>query len=168
MADAEKPKKPSFMERMKSRGREARHLGVTLRDEPRSFPAAVLDLIRRSFRTVWKARGGGLYACGFVLTFVYLEIKMVFVDIFEADSVTGFITEQATEMVFKYLGESIQNMISAFMWPVPIIQFDPPWGIAILGGMYLVFANFLKAPLERWLFRDGDADEIDQQPGANL
>ena len=93
---------------------------------------------------------------------------MVLADIFEAESVTGFITEQATEMVFKYLGESIQNMISAFMWPVPIIQFDPPWGIAILVGMYLVFANFLKAPLERWLFRDDDAKEIDQLPGANL
>ena len=159
MADAEKPKKPSFTERMKSRGREAKHLGVTLRDEPKSFPAAVLDLMRRSFRTVWKARGGGLYACGFVVTFVYLEIRMVIVDIFEAESVSGFITEQATEMIFKYFGESIRNMVSAFMWPVPIVQYDPPWGVAILALMYIVFAYFLKGPLEQWLFRDSDSME---------
>ena len=141
---------------MKSRGREAKRLGVTLRDEPRSFPSAVLDLMRRSFRTVWQARGGGLYACGFVITFVYLEIRMVVVDIFEAESVSGFITEQAMEMVFKYFGESIRNMVTAFMWPVPIVKYEPLWGVALLALMFVVFANFLKKPLERWLFRDDD------------
>jgi hypothetical protein len=153
------------MERMKSRGREAKHLGVTLRDEPRSFPAAVLDLMRRSFRTVWKARGGGLYACGFVITFVYLEIRMFVVDIFEAESVSGYITEQAMEMVFKYFGESIRNMIAAFMWPVPILQFEPPWGVLVLVLMFILFGQFLKAPLERWLFRD-DVGPADSEPEA--
>ncbi len=100
-----------------------------------------------------------MYACGFVITFVYLEIKMLVVDIFEAESVGAFFSEQATEIVFKYLGESIQNTISAFIWPVHIIQFKSPWGIGILIVMYLVFANFIKAPLEQWLFDGAEAPE---------
>lgn len=161
MADAKKKKekKPSFVERMKSRGREAKRLGVTLKDEPKQFPSEVHGVIRRSLRSIWHARGGGLYACGFVITFVYLEIRMIVVDIFEAESVGAFFSEQATEIVFKYFGESIQNTISAFIWPVHIIQLKSPWGVAILIVMYLVFANFIKAPLEMWLFHDAEAPE---------
>ena len=138
---------------MSARGREAKRLGLALRDEPKSFPAEMLELVRRGVRTIWNARGGGLYACGFVVTFVYLEIRMFLLDIFEAESVGGFITEQASEMLFKYLGESIQNTVNAFIWPVHVISIQPqPWGFALLGAMYLVFANFLKRPLEGWLF----------------
>lgn len=138
---------------MSARGREAKRLGKTLKAEPKSFPAEMLELIRRAVRTIWNARGGGLYACGFVVTFVYLEIRMFLLDIFEAESVGGFFTEQATEMLFKYLGESIQNTVNAFIWPVHVISIEPqPWGFVLLGVMYLVFANFLKRPLEGWLF----------------
>ncbi|MDH3988672.1 MAG: hypothetical protein OEV34_06070 [Gammaproteobacteria bacterium] len=149
---------------MAERGREAKQLGITLKDEPRSFPGAVLDLMRRSFRTVWRARGGGLYACGFVITFVFLEVRMLFTDIFQAESVGSFFTEQLAEMFFRYLGESIRNTVAAFIWPVWFIEFQQPWGIGLLVGMYVVFANFIKQPLEQWLF-DGEPNEsaVDQQ-----
>ncbi len=153
MSDA-KPKKPSFFKRMANRGREFLALGRILADEPKDFPAALLRVLKRSFRTVWEARGGGLYACGFLATFIYLEIRMLFVDIYEADSVSGFVSEQASEIVFKYIGQSFQNTISAFMWPVHIIQLNPPYSVFILGGMFVVFSFFLKKPLERWLFDD--------------
>ena len=101
MADKKpKEKKPSFKERMVERGRDAKHLGKTLKDEPQAFPREVGGLVRRTLRRVWDARGGGLYACGFVVTFVYLETKMLVSDIAEAESVGGFFTEQAAEMVF--------------------------------------------------------------------
>ena len=91
MADKkpEKPKKPSFSARMKARGQEAASLGRTLKDEPRSFPGELLRLIKKSFRTVWDARGGGLYAVGFIVTFVYLEIRMVVSDIAEGKLLGG-------------------------------------------------------------------------------
>ncbi len=154
MVDAKKPreKKPSFVERMKARGREAKRLGVTLKEEPDSFPSEVHGIIRRSLRKVWHARGGGLYACGFVTTFLYLEIKMFVLDIFEAESVGSFFTEQVAEMLFRYVGESIRNTISAFMWPVPVILYRSPWGVGLLVVMFVVFDRFLKEPLERWLF----------------
>jgi len=159
MNDAKpKPKKPSFTTRMKNRGREAKALGQVLADEPRSFPAALVGLFRRSLRTVWDARGGGLYACGFVLTFVYLEIRMFVLDIFAAESVGDFFTSQVSEMLFKYLGQSIENTVQAFIWPVHVIDIQPPWGVGVLVALYFVFPSFIKGPLEKWLFDDAETE----------
>ena len=158
MADKkpEKAKKPSFRARMKARGQEAASLGRTLKNEPRSFPGELLRLIKRAFRTVWDARGGGLYAVGFIVTFVYLEIRMVVRDVAEAESVSGFITEQAFEMMFRYLGESIANTVQAFIWPVHVIDIQPPWGLLGLIAAFFIFDRFLKARVEEWLFGDDD------------
>lgn len=142
---------------MANRGRELKALGQVLVNDPRSFPADLLKLIKRSLRTIWDARGGGLYACGFIVTFVYLEIRMFFVDIYEAESVSGYFSSQATELLFKYIGESFQNTISAFMWPVHIIELDSTWGVLILAALFVVFPKFFKEPLERWLFHDEGA-----------
>jgi len=148
-------KKPSMRERFAARGREAQRLGRVLRDEPSSLPAEFLAKIKRSFRKVWNARGGGLYACGFFVTFVYLEVRMFFVDIVEADSVGGYVTEQAVEIFFKYLGESLANTIAAFLWPLTLLQYRPPVGLIVLAAMYAVFSTLIKKPLEHWLF-DGE------------
>jgi len=139
---------------MANRGRELKALGKVLVNDPRSFPADLLKLIKRSVRTVWDARGGGLYACGFLITFVFLEIRMFFVDIYEAESVSGYFSSQASEMLFKYIGESFQNTISAFMWPVYVIEVSPTWGAMILAAMFIIFPKFIKEPLERWLFHE--------------
>jgi hypothetical protein len=157
MSDA-KPKKskPSFLQRMANRGREAKALGKVLANEPRTFPRELLKLIKRSLRTIWDARGGGLYACGFLVTFVFLEIRMFFVDIYEADSVSGYFSSQMSDILFKYIGESFQNTISAFIWPVYIVELNPAWGGAILAAMFILFPRTLKRPLERWLFNDAE------------
>jgi hypothetical protein len=150
---------------MANRGREAKALGKTLINEPRSFPGELLKLVKRSLRTVWDARGGGLYACGFLVTFVFLEIRMFFMDIYEAESVGGYFSSQASEILFKYIGESFQNTISAFMWPVYIIEINPVWGGGILAAMFVLFPRFLKKPLERWLFddgKDGSSEPVEQ------
>ena len=154
----EKEKKPSFTARMAERGREAKRLGQTLKDEPRSFPAEVLELVRRAVRRIWDARGGGFYACGFVVTFVWMEIRMLLDDFVQAESAGDFFTEQIWEMFFRYFSESFVNGILALIWPVYVIEWRPPWGIGLLIGMYLVFAVFLKAPLERWLFAGQDKE----------
>jgi len=160
MPDAKKKrKKDSFAVRMKRRGREFKSLGQTLANEPRAFPRALLNVLRRSFRTVWDARGGGLYACGYVLTFIWLEIRMLVEDILSAESIGGFFGEQVFEIFFRFLGESLQNMITAFMWPVFVIQISPPWSVGILVGMFVAFARWIKEPLEAWLFHDDDAEQ---------
>jgi len=157
MPDAKKKnkkKKDSFAVRMKRRGREFMSLGQILANEPKAFPGALLKVLRRSLRTVWDARGGGLYACGYVLTFIWLEVRMLVDDIMAAESISGFFGEQIFEIFFRYLGESLQNMIIAFIWPVFVIEISPPWGVGILAGMFVAFARWIKEPLEHWLFHD--------------
>jgi len=155
-----KPKKPSFFTRMANRGREFKNLGQLLVNEPRAFPGALLKVIRRSVRTIWDARGGGYYACGFVLTFIWLEITMIIEDIAEATGIADFFGEQLLEMLFRYLGESFVNTIKAFMWPVYIIQISPPWGIAVFVLMAVIFNKLLKEPVEKWLFHEDDQPKV--------
>ena len=35
-----------------------------------------------------------------------------------------------------------------------MIEIQATWGVAILGGMFILFPMFVKEPLERWLFHD--------------
>ena len=165
MPDAKKKKKKdSFAVRMKRRGREFKSLGQTLANEPKAFPGALLKVLRRSLRTVWDARGGGLYACGYVLTFLWLEITMLVNEILSAESIGGFFGEQVFELFFKFFGESLRNMISAFMWPIYVIEVSPPWGLGAFVIMYLVFGRWIKQPLEKWLFHD---NELPQKADIN-
>ena len=78
-------------------------------------------------------RGGGLYALGFIATFVVLEVQSL------ADDVLG-------------IGAVFTGQ--AFMWPIHIVQFAPPWGAVALGVAYMGFATYLKKPIEGWLFDD--------------
>ena len=150
------PDKPSYIKKLGNRAKVVGSLSETLVKEPKAFPKKTAHAMRPWFRKVWKARGGGLYACGFVLTFVYLEASMVIGEIMAATGFVDFFTEQLVELPFRFLGESLRNLISAFLWPVPLVEFSPPWGIAILAAMYLLFTYLIKEPLEQWLFSDED------------
>ncbi len=79
---------------------------------------------------------------------------MLFGEIIAATGFVDFFTEQLLELPFRFLTESLSNLVAAFLWPLPLLQFSPPWGIAILAAIYLVFAKFIKKPLEQWLFQD--------------
>lgn len=114
---------------------------------------------RQWFRKVWKVRGGGLYACGFALTFLVLEIGSL------ADDVLGIgaiFTGQAIEFLLNFLLDSLTNTIKAFMWPISVVQYAPPWGAIGLGVAYWLFPTTLKPPIERWLF--DDEPEIVEEP----
>jgi hypothetical protein len=150
------PDKPSYFRKLGDRARVVGSLSETLVREPRAFPYRTANAMRPWIRRVWNARGGGLYACGFVLTFAYLEASALISEILGATGMVSFFTEQIFEMLFRFMGASMKNMVLAFIWPVPIVQFSPPWGIAILVATYVIFANFVKKPLEQWLFHDED------------
>jgi hypothetical protein len=154
-ADEERqPDKPSYIKKLGNRAKVVGSLSETLVREPKAFPKKTAHAMRPWFRKVWKARGGGLYACGFVVTFVYLEVTMLVGEILSSNGVVEFFTEQLLEIVFRFVGESLRNMIQAFIWPVEIITYSPPWGIAMLAAMYLFFTYLIKEPLEQWLFHD--------------
>ena len=156
-ADEEgQPDKPSYFQKLGNRVKDVRLLGHTLVKEPKAFPGRTAKTLRPWFRKVWKARGGGLYACGFVVTFVYLEATTLIGEVLASKGIVEFFTEQLGELIFRFVGDSLRNMIQAFIWPVPIISYSPPWGIALLVAMYLLFAAVIKEPLEQWLFHDED------------
>ena len=121
-------------------------------------PQHLADRAHGWFRTwfgkVWKVRGGGLYACGYAITFAVLEVKSIFGDIAEADGPVDFVEHQALEMVFRFLGDSLRNMIEAFIWPVHVLEISPPYGAVALGLAFILFPVTLKKPIERWLFGD--------------
>lgn len=134
------------------RGREFLRLGSVLVHEPRAFPRELVALIRRFVRTIWDARGGGFYACGVVIAFAWLELQTIAEDVSGAESIGDFLGEQIVETVFRFLGESFVNGWLALIWPIYVIDLHPTWGIVALAAGYGVFALFIKAPLERWIF----------------
>jgi hypothetical protein len=104
---------------------------------------------------LWHARGGGLYACGFVLTFIWLEATSLFDEV-TSGSVGGFLGAQVMQMLLRFTVESLENTVRAFVWPAYLLQWSPQWGAALLVALYFLFPRFLKEPLEHWLFDDDD------------
>ena len=123
----------------------------------------MLDHIKSKFRVwfakVWKVRGGGLYAVGWAVTFLWLEITTIFGEIIEAEGVIDFFTNQLIEFVFRFLGDSLMNMVTAFMWPVYIVQWRPPFGVIALGVAFALFPTLVKPYITAWLFPDGEPEE---------
>jgi hypothetical protein len=111
---------------------------------------------RTWFAKVWKVRGGGLYAVGFAARFIFLEVRTVVSEIAESSSVGEFLSEQLMEFVFRFAMTSIMNTVEALIWPVYVIELSPPFGAIGLGIAFLVFTNYLKKPIERWLFPEDD------------
>lgn len=151
---------------MANRGREVADLGRTLGNEPKAVPGKLLHIVRRSVRTIWDARGGGFYACGFVITFIVLEIRMLLEDVVSAEGVGDFFSEQLFEMFFRYFTESFVNSIKSFIWPLFVMQFRPPVGIIALIAGYFLFSRVLKSHLEDWLFEDAAAGQQDNESGG--
>ena len=123
-------------------------------NEPRSFPRALLVELKRLFRTLWGARGGGYYACGFAVTFIWLEVTTLLSEVAGATSIGSFLSEQLVEFIIRFSLQSIENTVQAFLWPVAIIQRWELVGIAGLYLGYLLFRYVIKTPLTRWLFDD--------------
>jgi len=151
----EKKKKERFIARIKRRGREAKSLGSTLVNQPKAFPAEAGGLAKRGLRTMWQARGGGFYAVGFVLTFLYLEIRTLLSEVAGSDGVASFFTEQAIEFLFRFSIQSIRNTALAFVWPFLVLDAWHEYGLVALAAGYLLFAYGLKEKLTEWLF-DGE------------
>ena len=112
---------------------------------------------RRWARRVWRVRGGGLYALGYIVTFVLFEIRTIAGEIASSSGVGDFVSSQLAEFVMRVAVDSILNMVLAFIWPVYVLLWHPLYDAIALGLAYLGFSRFLKPPIERWLFADESA-----------
>ena len=127
-------------------------IGDDLVHRPGVLPGKAHGWFRTWFGKVWKVRGGGLYAVGYAVTFAYLEVRAILGELLEADGIIDFFTSQLIEFLFRFLSETLVNMIQAFMWPVYLVQLWQPFGAIALGLMFILFPYLLKKPIERWLF----------------
>ncbi len=117
---------------------------------------------RTWFRKVWAVRGGGLYACGFAVTFIVLEVGSI------ADDIAGvgnLFNGQIFNFLLDFIIDSFRNTLAALMWPVNIVSFAPPWGAIGLGLAFVVFPKFMKKPIETWLFDNGQGDDQGDSKG---
>ena len=126
-------------------------LGGDIIHRPGVIPGKAHNSFRRWFSRVWKLRGGGLYAGGYAVTFVIMEVRSLTGDVVGSSGVVDFVTSQAFEFVFRFISDSFINMILAFIWPVYVIQFRPPWGLIGLGMAFLTFDLLFRKRIEKWL-----------------
>jgi hypothetical protein len=132
-----------------------------LSQEARALPGKSHGWFRKWFRKVWDIRGGGLYACGFAVTFVVLEAGSVVEDFKEI----GLLFDgEIIAFALNFVIDSFKNTIAAFMWPVTIVNTAPPFGAIGLGAAFWLFPIYAKKHIEAWLFSD-DEDETTRSEG---
>ncbi len=103
---------------------------------------------------MWDLRGGGLYACGFAITFVWLEAGSIIDDIRDV----GLLFDgQIVSFFLNFIIDSFANTLSAFLWPVSVLEFAPPWGAIGLGIAFWLFPIHVKPRIESWLFSGDEA-----------
>jgi hypothetical protein len=94
-------------------------------------------------------RGGGLYACGFAITFATLEVQS-FIEDFKQ---IGLLFDgQVLSFVSNFIIDSLTNTLRAFVWPATAVQFSPPFGAIGLGLAFWLFPIYVKKHIEEWMF----------------
>ena len=97
---------------------------------------------------------------------MYLETRTILSELFEAEGIVDFLTNQLFEFIFRFLGDSISNMVQAFIWPVEVIQFASPYGAIGLGIAFFAFDVYLRIPIEKFLVGDNGASEASERDVA--
>lgn len=98
-------------------------------------------------------RGGGLYACGFAVTFAVLEAGS-FIEDFK--QIHLLFDGRVLDFVLNFVIDSFNNTVQAFIWPANIVQIAPPYGAVGLGLAFWLFPRFVKKHVEAWMFSDDD------------
>lgn len=112
---------------------------------------------RSWFRKVWDVRGGGLYAVGFAVAFLYFEIREAVVeDIPQLASMNSVLSSELIGFGIQFIVDSMLNFVRSLLWPMYVVQLWPPIGLIALIAAFVLFPRYLKTPIERWLFEDAD------------
>ncbi len=136
-------------------GERLRNIGEAGRESvknPKSIPGRTGSWFKRWLGELWKVRGGGLYAVGYIVCFIYFEIQTALGEVTQAGSVREFFENLVSDFLFRFLTETRGNMIKSFIWPVYVVGINPPYGVIALGLAFWLFPIYLKKPIERWLF----------------
>ena len=148
------PKKP-FGRRL---GEGLRASGEFSRDaiqRPGSVPDKAHGAFRSWFRNVWDAHGGGLYAVGFAVAFLFFEIReIVTEDIPQFVAMNSIFSSELIEFGIQFIVDTMANVVRALVWPAYVVGLWPPAGAIALGIAFLLFPRYVKPHIERYLFHD--------------
>jgi hypothetical protein len=140
-------------------GENLRAVGEVGRDavtRPGGLPDKAHGWFRSWFRKVWEVRGGGLYAVGFAVAFLFFEIREVIVeDIPQFLSMNSILSSELIGFGIQFVIDTLVNFVRALLWPMYVVTLWPPAGAIALGVAFILFPRYLKKPVERWLFPDG-------------
>jgi hypothetical protein len=151
------PRKP-FGRRVGENIRAAGELGRDAVARPGGLPDKAHGWFRAWFRKVWDVRGGGLYAVGFAIAFLFFEVREAVVeDIPQFVAMNSFFSSELISFGIQFVVDTMINFVRALMWPMYVVTLWPPVGAIALAAGFLLFPRYLKAPIERWLFQDADA-----------
>ncbi len=142
-------------------------IGKTAVERPHELPRHAEGMLRRWFRNVWAVRGGGLYAVGFGVTFLYLEVLEIITDDIPTLFTINLMSGELIEYIISFIIDTFMNFLTALMWPVFIVMFAPPWGAIGLGVAFVAFNRFLKEPVERWLEHEPESTLDASDPDPN-
>ena len=163
MTDKAPPEKAKPLGRRIGEGLRAAGASV---QEPGTIPNRAEGAFRGWFRQVWDARGGGLYAVGFAVTFLYLETsEFITEDVPQLAGLSFTDVNSLLGFAIDFIVDTFMNTLAAFMWPVTVIGWQSPYGLIALIAAFVLFPHTLKPVIERWLFRDEEEAESDSEAG---
>ena len=137
--------------------RAAGEFGRDAVTRPGGLPDKAHGRFRAWFRKVWDVRGGGLYAVGFAMAFLFFEIREAIVeDIPGFIAMNNILSSELIGFAIEFLVDTMINFVRALLWPVYFVQLWPPVGLIALVAAFVLFPRYLKEPVERWLFQDPD------------
>lgn len=144
--DGDGARQPGKHRKRRRPGRLRRLAGhaQTLRREPR----AAGPLLRASLLEIWRARGGGFYGLGYLVTFLILEARMVGSEFAESDSLATFLSSQLLEYVLRLGLLSLVNALQAFIWPALLFLVIGFWAVPVLVAGHLGFERWLRPRIE--------------------
>ena len=137
--------------------RAAGELGYDAVTRPGALPDRAHGWFRSWFRRVWEVRGGGLYAVGFAVAFLFFEIReAVAEDIPQFFAMNNVLSSELIGFAIQFVIDTLVNFVRALLWPMYVVMLWPPAGAIALAVAFMLFPRYLKRPIERWLFPDAD------------
>jgi len=67
---------------------------------------------------------------------------------------------EVISFILNFIIDSFKNTLEAFLWPVSVLEYAPPYGAIALGLAFWLFPIYAKPRIERWLF---DGEEIEKE-----
>jgi hypothetical protein len=101
-------------------------------------PSSIFQWPRDWFVRLWVTKGGGFYGLGYVITFVWLEIRATSGGIGGGD-IGDFITAQIIQYIIRFSLDSLLNALFALIWPIYLLQWANGLGIVVLIGVYTAY-----------------------------